>query len=295
MTLRTVPGAAVGRRPGVIAAILVLATAFAVSWHFGVWLIVCAMAATAAGLVTAERIGERLAAGRVAVWALHVPHGPADRSAMEHLLAADLAAVAGGCRRLLHDSAAYTEASIEDPWVRALATERLRRAEALAAGQSMRHSSLGVDLVSSRTAQVSALLATPGTAMVAAATQHPVTLLAVAVCIAALGIGHGEARRRLGARDVLQDLSRIDPSPGAFVIPDWALVAALRSLAGSRRRVLERAATRIPDHGEPRATMALSRLTEATRGARGHDLSLTKAVVGWCGAAMVMVLGLGAL
>ena len=71
-------------------------------------------------------------------WALHVPSGPTEAAALERVIAADLAATAGGDVRPFRSARAVVRQSVEDPWRRELALERLARAETTTADHLLR-------------------------------------------------------------------------------------------------------------------------------------------------------------
>ena len=127
-------------RIATVAANGVLAAAFGVAWHAGLWLAVVAMVATAATLVACQRLGDLLVARWAATWAVYAPQGTTPASHLERTLAAHLATVAVGDAGVLDHSITRAHDTIADPWVRGLAVERLQLAKELLADERSRRS-----------------------------------------------------------------------------------------------------------------------------------------------------------
>jgi hypothetical protein len=103
-------------------------------WFADLYVVALAVPAVALAAGVCHRWRAEARAYRAASWALHSPHETAEPSDFEHLIAADLAAQAYGDRKLLARVKAHVEIVTDDPWVRALAAERLDKAASLSKG-----------------------------------------------------------------------------------------------------------------------------------------------------------------
>lgn len=271
-------------RPLVV--LMILASVFAVAWHLEVWVIPVAMAATATALVVGEQLGERVLAQRAATLALYVPEGEAEASELEQAIAADLAANAVSDPEVLHHTVTRAEQTIADPWLRALATERLQLARELAGGGDLPSPPGALNVLARRDVQVMALVATFGLALAAAATRNHPLLVVFTLSVAAVGMGHGEAQRRQRLLVVLCEEASAPPPQGPVLIPEFSVVAALASLTSSRRRILARAISLVSARRGHEREVALQRLVLATRGVPVRPRpTLTHDVFAWAAVA----------
>lgn len=265
-----------------VVVVTTLAAVFAVAWQFGLWLVVVPMAATGIALIVSEQLGERVLAQRAAALALYLPEGESEASDLEPVVAADLAASAVSDPELLDHTATRAEQTIVDPWLRALATERLQLARDLAVGGDLPAPPRVLNVLATRSVRLTALVATFTVALGAATTGNHLLLVVFTLSVAAVGIGHGEARRRRRLPPVLCEEAATPPPQGLVLIPEFSVVAALASLTSSRRRVLARAVSLVSARRDTRGEVAVQRLKLATRRAPNRPQpTLTQDVLAW--------------
>ena len=270
-----------------------LAAAFGVAWHLGLWLAVVAMVATAITLVACQRLGELVVARRAAAWALYAPQGTTPASHLERTLAADLATVAVGDASVLDHSITRAHDTIADPWVRGLAVERLQLAKELLADGALPHPPPPLEALAAPATRWTAVAATVGLTLAAVATRQHLLLVPLTLTMVVVAIGWGEARRRDRLPRLLCQEASAPPPRGVILMPESAVVAALSSLTGSRRRVLADAMALVVHRRSPRGDLGLHRLTLARQcGCPQPRPTLTTAVVSWavCAAVIVVVL-----
>ncbi|HEV2070538.1 MAG TPA: hypothetical protein VGR26_12155 [Acidimicrobiales bacterium] len=174
-------------------------------------------------------------------WRLYVAEGEVEVTDLEQAIAADLAANAVSDPEVLDHTVTRAEQTIADPWLRALATERLELARHLAGGGGLPSPPGALNVLVRRDVRLMALLTAFGLALAAAATRNHLLLVVFTLSVAAVGMGHGEARRRQRLLVVLCEKASAPPPRGPVLIPEFSVVAALASLTSSRRRVLARA------------------------------------------------------
>lgn len=277
-------------RPLVV--LMTLGSVFAIAWHLEVWVIPIAMAATATALVVGEQLGERVLAQRAATLALYVPEGEAEASEVEQAIAADLAATAVSDPEVLDHTVTRAEQSITDPWLRALATERLQLARDLAGGGDLPSPPGALSVLAWREVRLMALVVTFGLALAAAATRNHPLLVVFTLNVTAVGMGHGEARRRQRLLVVLCEEASAPPPQCPVLIPEVSVVAALASLTSSRRRVLARAISLVSAGRWHEREVALQRLVLATRGVPVRPRpTLTHDVFAWAAVATAATVG----
>lgn len=282
------------RLPGI--ATLALGAAFAGAWHLKLWLIVVTMAAVAVALAVCERLGESALAQRAAAWALYAPHGVTEGSDIEGTIVADLASTAVADTTLLEASAACVANTIADPWLRALATERLQLAKNLTDRSELPRPPLPLNLLARRGSRVAATVATLGLGLAVAATRQELLLVPFTLGLAVVGTACGEARRREGMPQILCDEACIAPQQGLLLMPEFAIVAALASLTSSRTRVLGMAASLVLRAQAPHREVALSRLTRAAPATSDRvGPTLTRVVLVWALVSAAEVLMIGVL
>lgn len=278
-----------GSRPIGIA-IIVLSGAFAGAWHLELWLIVVTMAAIAVVLITCERSAELALAQRAAVWALYAPHGKTQGSDLERAITADLAATAVADTVLLEASAACVANMIADPWLRALAIERLQLAKNLTDRSGLPRPPLAWNVLASRGSKAVATTATLALGLAAATTGQKLLLVPFTLGVAVVGTAHGEARRRDGIQRILCDEACTTPQHGLVLMPEPAIVAAITSLTSSRRRVLRKATSLVSHAGAPQRDVALARLRRATLATPDSPgRTLTRDVLAWVVVSAVIV------
>ena len=110
---------------------------FAVAWAFGLWLIVLGSFSAGVILIRQQVLARRQVPTRLAAWALHAPRGLSPPPALEHAITVDLAAVSQGHLDSLDRAQAVVANSVDDPWRRALAAERLAGARHVIAGDGL--------------------------------------------------------------------------------------------------------------------------------------------------------------
>ena len=269
-----------------------LAAGFGVAWHLGWWLVVVAMVATAVTLVACQRLGELVVARRAATWAVYAPQGTTPASGLERTVAADLATVAVGDASVLDHSITRAHDSIGDPWVRGLAVERLQLAKELLADGGLPPAPPALEALAAPATRWMAITATVGLTLAAGATRQHVLLVPLTLSLVVVAIGWGEARRRDRLPSLLCKEASAPPPRGVIVMPESAVVAALTSLTGSRRRVLADAMALVADRRSPRRDLGLHRLTLARQCGCPLRPTLTSAVVSWavCAAGIVVAL-----
>lgn len=269
-----------------------LAAGFGAAWHLGLWLAVVAMVTTAMTLVACQRLGELVVARRAATWALYAPQGRTPAGRLERTVAADLASVAVGDAGVLDHSITRAHDTIGDPWVRGLAVERLQLAKELLADGALPLPPPALKALAALAARWTAAIATVGLTLAAGATRQHLLLVPMTLSMVVVAIGWGEARRRDRLPSLLCKEASATPPEGLILMPESAVVAALTSLTGSRRRVLADAMALVVHRRTPRRDLALHRLTLARQCGCPTGPTLTSAVVSWavCAAGIVVVL-----
>lgn len=276
--------------------LMTMGSVFAVAWHLEMWLIPVAMVATATTLVVGEQLGERVLAQRAATLALYVPEGEAEASELEQAIAADLAANAVSDPEVLDHTVTRAEQTIADPWLRALATERLQLARDLAGGGDLPSPPGALNVLVRREVRLMALVTAFGLALAAAATRNQPLLVVFTLSVAAVGMGHGEARRRQRLLVVLCEEASAPPPQGLVLIPEFSVVAALASLTSSRRRVLARAISLVSAGRGHEREVALQRLALATRRVPARPRpTLTHDVLAWAAVTTAATIGIKVL
>ncbi|MGQ0431521.1 MAG: hypothetical protein ACT452_03825 [Microthrixaceae bacterium] len=266
------------------------AAAFAVSWHLGLWLIVVAMAATAIALPAYERLGEHALAQRAAAWALYAPHGGGASNGVERTLAADLTTTATGDTHVLDASISQAERTITNPWLRALATERIELAKRLAADYDLPPPPALLRGIATRGVCLAAVVSTTVLTLTAAATRHDLVLIPLTLSIIVLGIAYGEAqRRRTLPRVLCKEASKLPP-PEQLITTESTVIGALESLTAGHKRVLTHAAAIAARAGRAQRDLALRRLARVDRMSfRQCEPTLTRATITWGTTAVLMV------
>lgn len=99
------------------------------AWRHEIFLVVIAMPVAAITLAVHERLADRSDARRAAALALTAPTGATDAAALERIVAADLAAASLADAAVIDGAVTLAEHTIEDPWRRSLACERLLTAK----------------------------------------------------------------------------------------------------------------------------------------------------------------------
>ncbi len=267
-------------RPLVV--LITLAAVFGAAWRLGLWLIVVTMAATAIALVVCEQLGERLLAHRAAALALYVPEGETEPSGLEQVLAADLAASAVSDTELLDHAVARAQRLIPDPWLLALATERLQMAKDLAESEDFPPPPRLLTGLARPAVRRATVAVSFGLAVAAAATRNHLMLVVLTAGVAAAAIGYGEARRRQELSLVLCGEAATAPASALVLVRELSVVVALSSLTSSRRRVLAKAISLVPAGPGTQRETALQRLAGAARRAPDRPRpTLTQDVCIW--------------
>ena len=211
----------------------------------------------------------------MASWALHASCGPSTPSALEHVLAVDLAATCEGRLDCLERAQAVVASGVDDPWRRALGEERLARAHCLVANDALpgvtvrRESSVAWLRRAAAGAALTVLLA------LAVLSQSRWWLLPVAVINAGLALECVllvERRRTLP--ELLASQSLRDPIRGLFVMPERDVVRSLLVLADGDPAILEWALRLLEDadppaHARRRLVRAERLLVEGNEAAKG--------------------------
>lgn len=235
-----------------------------VAWVFGLWLLVLGLGSVGAVLVRHHLLTRRQLPARVAAWALHAPRGLSPPGALEHAIAVDLAAVSRGHLACFDLAQAVVAESVDDPWRRALAGERLARAHDLVAGGDLvgvraRQETPRVRLRNS--ASVVTLIVLMALGNLTQSRWWLLPLGVVSVLLAVELVDLYERRRALPG--LLASRSIQDPVQGPFVMFENDVARSLVSLARENRLVIERARCLVgptSDH-----VYARQRLIEANR------------------------------
>lgn len=284
-----------GSRLGSLAVIATLAAVFAASWHHELWLIPVTMAAAGGALVATERLDGRWLARRAAARALYAPRGGTWATTPEQSVAADLAATAAGDAKLLGGSIVLADATIADPWLRALATERLQLAMLLVAGGGLPPPSRALDVLASWALRFTAMATTLALALAVPTGPH-LALVALTISITVLGLGGGEAKRRDALRRLLCRRASAQRQPGLAFMREPVTGATLGELALRRPDVLTEAISLVAGVRGRRRDVVPERLGLALRDARDcRHWTLTFAVLAWAVAAGVATAAVEAL
>lgn len=223
---------------GGIAGGLVLAGA----WILGLWLVVIAL--FCAGVVFGrQRARKRTRTpARLAAWAVHAPHGTSPPAALEHAIAVDIAVVCWGHVECLHRARLAVEDQVDDPWRRALASERLANAYDLLASGCLAGVGAQVETGAARLRRSAVAMAMTVLVALGSFTQSRWWLLPLAVVSALLTLEFADlAERRRLLPGLLASEALQDPARGSFVMLETHVVRSIAALAGNDRLVLRRA------------------------------------------------------
>lgn len=271
-----------------------VAALFGLSWRHELYLIVVALPAAAITLVVHDRLSVRADARRVAALALMAPTGVTDATAVERMVAADLAAAALGDPVILDQAIGRAGHSIGDAYQRALACERLEAAKAVLSGAAFdKPGALAV----LRKAHVGVLSATVvAIALVAVvATEHKLLLAPLALALAAFTLTFGELRRAEQLQALLVREATADPAVGRVLVPDTAIVAAIGHLAYGRPGVARIARALVTSWPGPERNDALRRLDAVGLTSNPHLSPVKGDVAAYAVAAAVFLAALEAL
>ncbi len=236
----------------------------ALAWVFGLWLFVLGLVSAGAVLLRHRVLTRRQLPARLAAWALHAPRGLSPPVALEHAIAVDLAAVSQGQLDCLDRAQCVVADSVDDPWRRALAAERLTRAHDLVAGGSLvgvsaREETPAVRLRHSTGAVVLIVLLALGNL-----TQSRWWLIPLAVVNVLLTFELVDLYdRRRALPELLACRSVQDPVQGLLVMFEHDVARSLVALARNDRLVIHRARCLVEATSEH--AYARQRLMEADR------------------------------
>jgi len=249
-----------GRRTVRSVVVLVLAGVFAVAWRQEIFLVVIAMPAAAITLSVHERLADRSDARRAAALALTAPSGVADAAALERIVAADLAAASLGDAEIIHRAVTLAERTIEDPWRRALACERLLAARQMVLETSFAAEAPAATILRCWWLRATAGLVVIGTVAAAVLTGNRLLLAPLAIAFAILALTFGEVRRSDQLRELLVRQATTEPAAGRIVVPDHAVTSAVHGLSEARPRVRRIACELVTTWPGPERAVALQRL-----------------------------------
>ena len=248
-----------------------IALAMAASWGLGLWLIVFALFSAVVVLARQRLVSRHRLPIRLLAWALHAPHGPSPPVAIEHAIAVDLAVISEGHLDRLDRAQVVLRESVDDPWRRALADERLTMAKNLVesgrlVGVKPHHETSADRFRRSGAAVIMIVLLALGNL-----TQSRWWLLPLAVVHALLTLECVHLYEcRHGIPKLLASSSLQDPIDGPFVMPEHEVARSLVVLAGNDQRTIRRALSLL-QHGEaPEHPQARCRLVHAERLAAGE-------------------------
>ena len=236
-----------------------VAAAFALAWRHELFLIVIVMPAAAVTLSVHARNIDRSHARRAAALALVAPTGVSDPAALERLVAADLAAASLGDSEIIEGALALAEETIDDPWQRALACERLGAATYMLTGTPFTGGTTGAAW-RRPWVRVSGVMVVAGLLVAIAATEHKALLVPLALAFGTLTFALSETRRAEGLRSLLVRQTSMDPANGQVVVPDEAVRAAIRSLVSNNPRVRAAASSIVEAWPGPEHVVARCRL-----------------------------------
>jgi hypothetical protein len=222
--------------------VVLYAALVALAWVFGLWLFVLGLASAGAVVVRHRILTLRQLPARVAAWALHAPRGLSPPVALEQAIAVDLAAVSQGQLDCLDRAQGVVAESVDDPWRRELAAERLARAHDLIAGGDIvgvtaREETPRVRLRDS--AGVVMLIVLLALGNLTQSRWWLIPLGVVSVLLAVEFVDLYERRRALP--ELLASRSVQDPIQGPFVMFEHDVARSLVVLARHDRLVIERA------------------------------------------------------
>lgn len=209
---------------------------FALSWRHELYLIVVALPAAAITLLVHDHLADRADARRVAALALVAPTGVADATALERIVAADLAAAALGDLLILDEAIGRAEHSIDDTYQRALACERLEAAKDVLSGAAF-HESHPLAVLRKPHVRGFSAGAVAVALIAVVATGHKLLLAPLALAFAAITLTYGELRRANQLQALLVHRATTEPAAGYLLVPGTAIVSAIRHLADGRPRV----------------------------------------------------------
>lgn len=266
-----------------------VAAAFALAWRHELFLIVIGMPAAAATLSVHARNIDRSHARRAAALALVAPTGVSDPAALERLVAADLAAASLGDPEIIKGARALAEETIDDPWQRALACERLEAATYMLTGTPFTGGTTGAAW-RRPWVRVSGVMVVAGLLVAIGATGHEALLVPLALAFGTLTVVLSETRRAEGLRSLLVRQTSMDPANGQVVVPDEAIRAAIRSLVSNNPRVRAAASSIVEAWPGPERVVARCRLG-AEPAPRVRISRLDREIVA-CGLAAVLLAAL---
>lgn len=245
--------------------VVVYAVVMAVAWVFGLWLFVLGLASAGAVQVRHRILILRQLPTRVAAWAVHAPRGLSPPVALEHAIAVDLAAVSQGQLDCLDRAQAVVAASVDDPWRRALAAERLARAHDLIAGGDIvgvraRPETPRVRLRDSAGVVMLIVLLALGNLTLSRWWLIPLGVVSVLLAVELVDL----YERRRALPELLASRSVQDPIQGPFVMFEHDVARSLVVLARDDRLVIERARCLVEATSSEQAH-ARQRLMEADR------------------------------
>jgi len=236
-----------------------VAATFGLSWHHELFLFVVAIPAAVITLAVQERLADSCDARRAAALALSAPTGIVDATAVERIVAADLAAAAMDDTETINRAMVLAERTLKDPWQRALACERLGAAKEMASGPASSDITLS-DALRATWVRVSAVVAMSASLLIAIKTGHKALLAPFGLSFSAFVLASSESRRCEHLSDLLVRQATTEPPAGGVVVPDEAVVVAIAALAEGRPRVLRRARRFVAAASSPERAVARRRL-----------------------------------
>lgn len=214
-----------------------------------------ALVAGIISLVVSHRRSARAQERRAVLWALHAPEGLMDGQMTELAISVQLAVIAAGDVRLLEGAASHLSGTVDDPWRRSLARERVDAAIQLTAATP-------APPPGKRAARV-ATLALLGIVGFAALTQGQLSSLATSFAVAALASMLTRRDQRRLTLELVREKATT-PVPGVPVtIPEAEIIDVLTAVAGWRSRILRRASVVASRSASPQRQRARRRLAAA--------------------------------
>ncbi len=266
------------------------AALLAVAWSLGVWLVVLTLCSAGAVLTRQRLLARRGLPVRLAAWAVYAPCGPRPPVALEHALAADLAAVSQGHLESLQRAQAVLAESVDDPWHRALGEERLAAAHDLVTTGALvgirRRDSARGRLRGFGAPVALILLLAAGAMSQALWWLFPIGLVHALLSLECVAL----YERRRALPELLASLALPDPIRGLFIMREEDVARSLVALANRDPVVIHRARCLLASTGQqPHARRRLEAAERLLRLDGGTRPGATLAV--WLATSALLVLG----
>lgn len=206
---------------------LAVAGAWVGAWAAELFLITAVLPAAGLTLVMDARARDLLRGRRAAALAATAAVGNVDPTSLERMTAAVLAATSMGDTHLIASTTEAAKGTVEDPWRRELALERLELARRFVTPRSFL---CGTDRGGSRWTLPSSLGAVVTFTAAVALTGHRLAVTALAVAVSTSTVALARRRRLAQLAPVLVDAATADPRQRPVNVSEAAVVDAIRSI-----------------------------------------------------------------